>query len=56
MSDWMSGIKQITPSYPVKPVQPSNKDREPGEERKKKRELPEKERPDDDRPTIDDHV
>ena len=58
MADYFSGIKQIGPSYPVKPVQPAQKDREPGS-RRKKRPRPETEKRDDDddqKPHIDEHV
>ena len=58
MADFVGGIKQIGPSYPVKPVQPAEKDREPGS-RKKKRQPPETERRDDDddqKTHIDEHV
>lgn len=63
MTDFVSGIKQISPTYPVKPVQPVHKDRETDRRRKPNYETPEK---DDDRetepqdgehkPTIDEHV
>lgn len=61
MSDSVSGIKRITPTYPVKPSQPSSKDREPGGQRRKRPESgddPSPPRDDDDRPanTIDEHV
>ena len=42
MADYISGIKHITPAYPVKPVQPVHKDREtdrrktPHDERREK--------------------
>ncbi len=57
MSDFVSGIKNIGPSYPVKPVQPAQKDREAGN-RRKKRQKPDTETRDDDdpRPHIDEHV
>ena len=59
MSDIFSGIKNIGPSYPIKPVQPTQKDREPGS-RPKKRQQPDTERRDDDddeqTPHIDEHV
>ena len=59
MADFVGGIKQIGPSYPVKPVQPTEKDRETGS-RRKKRQPPETDRHDDDeddqQPHIDEHV
>ena len=35
MADIGSGMKKIGPSYPVKPVQPSQKDRKSGQRQKK---------------------
>ncbi len=35
MADFMSGIKPISPGYPVRPVQPAEKDRKPGDEHRK---------------------
>lgn len=59
MADFVGGIKQIGPSYPVKPVKPAQKDREANNDRRK-RQPPETDRHDDDRdedkPTIDEHV
>lgn len=58
MSDFVGGIKHIGPSYPVKPVQPAQKDRE-ANNRRKKRQNPETDRHNDDddqKPTIDEHV
>jgi hypothetical protein len=61
MADYLGGIKHIGPSYPVKPVQPTQKERETGG-RNKKRQRPESEnepikRDDDDQtPHIDEHV
>lgn len=57
MSDPISGINNMTPTYPVKPAQPSNKDREPGK-RKKERPAQDKESSDDDdnEPLIDEYV
>lgn len=64
MSDPISGVKNVPPTYPVKPVQPGSKDRKSGE-RKKERSRPdaESERGGDkdsgesgDRPTIDEYV
>ena len=66
MSDLFSGIRQIGPAYPVKPLLPPQKDRKPGERHKDNRRKPEaEERHDDDhnddqnddhKPTIDEHV
>lgn len=57
MADYFSGIKQIGPSYPVKPVQPTQKDREPGSRKKRQRPETEKRNDDDDqKPHIDEHV
>jgi hypothetical protein len=63
MADYISGIKHITPSYPVKPVQPVHKDRETDRRQKPKQEPPDtddKERQDeqdgDRKPTIDERV
>lgn len=59
MSDFVSGIKHIGPSYPVKPVQPAQKDRETGN-RRKKRPSPatdtDKRDDDDQEQHIDEHV
>lgn len=35
MADRFSGIGNIRPSYPIKPVEPAGKDRPSGERRKK---------------------
>ena len=63
MADFISGIKHITPSYPVKPVRPAKKERETDRRKKPGYERPEVEEddggiaPDGDRkPTIDEHV
>lgn len=57
MADNISGIRHIGPAYPVRPMQPSNKDREPGERQKKEQPKPQSdEHHDDDKPTIDEHV
>lgn len=58
MSDFVSGIKHIGPSYPVKPAQPAQKDRETGNRRKKKQEpdADADDHSDDDKPSIDEHV
>jgi len=58
MSDFISSINYIGPAYPVKPVQPSKKDRE-NSNRRKQRERPDLDKPEDDSgdsPTIDEHV
>ena len=39
MSDGISNIKIISPSYPVKPVQPAQKDRESGKREKDSAEI-----------------
>ena len=60
MADFVGGIKNIGPSYPVKPVQPAQKDREANNDRRKRQQPPETDRrdddSDDDKPTIDEHV
>ena len=65
MADYFSGIKHITPSYPVKPVQPIQKDRETDRRDKPKHKAPEKQDDEehnddtydgDKSPTIDEHV
>lgn len=62
MADYISGIKHITPTYPVKPVQPAHKDRETDRRKKPtdERRDQDDERHDDDsderKPTIDEHV
>lgn len=63
MADFVSGIKPITPSYPVRPAQPAQKDREPGGRRKKQDDPEPKSTEDsapdhdgDDLPTIDERV
>ena len=57
MADNISGIKNITPSYPVKPVQPSPRDRESGK-RRKEPVHPEVPEDDDttDKPVIDEYI
>ena len=63
MADFVGGIKHIGPSYPVKPVQPAQKDREANNDRRK-RQQPETDKRDNDadgtddskKPTIDEHV
>ena len=61
MPDFISGINRISPTYPVKPVQPAQKDRETDRRKKPHDELPENKDDDDkpsgeDRPIIDEHV
>lgn len=60
MTEFVSGIKPITPSYPVKPVQPANKDREQSKQPNRQLPTEDKQRePDDDpddKPIIDEHV
>lgn len=58
MSDFVGGIKHIGPSYPVKPVQPTQKDRETGSRRKKRQEpdTDKRDGDDDQQPHIDEHV
>lgn len=63
MADYISGIKHITPAYPVKPVQPIHKDRETDRRqtpRDDRREKGDKEQQNDEdgehKPTIDEHV
>ena len=58
MNEFIGGIRNITPSYPVRPVQPVNKDSETGEEKQKKQQPPPKNDHDDDedKPLIDEHV
>jgi hypothetical protein len=63
MADFISGIKHITPSYPIKPVRPAQKERETDRRKKPGYERPDAEdndagqEPDGQRkPTIDEHV
>ena len=57
MSDGISGIKIIIPSYPVKPVQPANKDRESGKrEQNPPAEESDSEHDDTDKPEIDEYI
>jgi hypothetical protein len=57
MADNISGIRHIGPPVPLRPVQPSNKDREPNERQKKDQRKPNPgEHHDNDKPTIDEHV
>ena len=56
MSDFIGGIKQIGPTYPIKPVQPAEKDRKPGERSHKQPPPRTGEDDDDNKPTIDEHV
>jgi hypothetical protein len=55
MSDLFRGIKNITPTYPVKPVRPTEKDRQTGK-RQQERKQPAPDDTDDDKPLIDEHV
>ena len=60
MTDFSSGIKNIPPAYPLKPVQPVRKEREPGRRKKPSDKRPddgENEPPDaEQKPIIDEHV
>ena len=57
VAEIISGIKQIGPVYPVKPVQPAPKDRKPGEKNKRDdSKQPPPEADGEDKPTIDEHV
>lgn len=61
MPDFISGINRIGPSYPVKPVQPTQKDRQTDRRKKPRYEVPENdddgdEPGDEQKPTIDEHV
>ncbi len=60
MSDYFSGIRNIGPSYPVKPVTPAHKDRETGNRRERKQQPEPESDPDSDddehKPTIDEHA
>ncbi len=58
MSDLFSGIKHIGPTYPVKPVQPAVKDREPDQRKKEPPRKPRKRSDEDDdtKPIIDELV
>ena len=65
MADYFSGIKPISPTYPVRPGQPANKDREPGKRKNSEKERERPQRPGDtpetdsdydDKPSIDEHV
>ena len=56
MADFVGGIKQIGPSYPVKPVMPAQKEREPDDRSKKQPQPTSEKRDDDDKPTIDELV
>ena len=57
MSDPISGIKNVNPTYPVKPVQPAERDRESG---KRKKDAPRPESTDnestEDKPVIDEYI
>jgi len=60
MSDNISGIKIVNPSYPVRPVQPSNADENSDNRREKKppKQSDNDSEPDDaeNKPTIDEYV
>jgi len=60
MADFISGIKHITPAYPLKPVQPAQKDRETDRRKKPKHDVPEPDDNDkhdgDGKSTIDERV
>jgi hypothetical protein len=63
MADYISGIKNTPPAYPVKPVQPVHKDRETDRRQKpreEQRDSNEKDRPTEDdgerKPIIDERV
>jgi len=61
MADFISGIKHIVPTYPVKPVQPVPEGRKPDQRKKRPRQDPEqgedREREDGEHgSTIDEHV
>ncbi len=59
MSDFISGIKNINPRFPLKPVHPSREDRKSGK-RQKDSPPPESEtddeNDDDDNSTIDEYI
>ena len=50
MSDFIGGIKPTGPSYPITPVQKSNKDRETGKRRQQPEKRPVDQQDDDDQP------
>lgn len=57
----MNGVKPVRPPWPVRPMTPATKDREPGQRRKEPPPPPAPEpdpEPDDDdrQPTIDEYV
>lgn len=57
MADIGSGMKKIGPGYPLKPVQPSRKDRKSGQRQKKPTDKKRKPDADDDnRSTIDEYI
>lgn len=63
MADYISGIKHIPPTYPVKPVQPASKDRETDRRKKPRDERHDQDETeqqggdgDERKPTIDEHV
>lgn len=63
MAEFVSGIKGVPPSYPIKPVQPGPQERRSGKRKKqpaRNRGPEENKKPDgsgeDDQPTIDEYV
>ena len=57
MADGISGIEDIVPTYPVKPAQPSKRDRESGSrETNPPKPDASTENEDDDNPIIDEYV
>ena len=52
MSDKFTGIGNIRPTYPIKPVEPSGKDRPSGERRRKRPERPPEQEGNDDEATV----
>ena len=56
MADYIGGIRQIGPTYPVKPVKPSGKDRKPGEQAPRQPEPQPESNDEDDGHSIDEHV
>lgn len=59
VADFVSGIKNIGPAYPVRPVVPAQKDRKTGQRRNERQEPEEDDAEKDDgnpKPTIDEHV
>ncbi len=56
MSDFIGGIRQIGPTYPVRPVQPADKERKPGQEAPKQQEPKPDPDENDDGHSIDEHA